>query len=198
MILYYALGGGLGHLTRARAVLHTLSIQDRVVILASSPFAKDARVTGGREVILVPAESSSDPAGYRSWLAEQIERLSPSKILLDTFPAGIIGEFCDFSFSCCPELLHIARLLRWSDYSRQLRGAPPLLDLTYMIEPLAAEHEDYLRSHSVEVREISFDNIRENPSREALEAADRLKLEEKLVWLIVHSGPNEETLELVS
>jgi len=45
VIVYYAIGGGLGHLVRARAVLHTLGVADAVLVTAS-PFAKDARVTG--------------------------------------------------------------------------------------------------------------------------------------------------------
>ena len=54
MILYYALGGGLGHLVRARAVLYTLGVAERAVLVTASPFAADARVVGGLPVVRVP------------------------------------------------------------------------------------------------------------------------------------------------
>ena len=46
MILYYAMGGGLGHLVRARAVVYTLGIERDTVLLSSSVGAADPRVTG--------------------------------------------------------------------------------------------------------------------------------------------------------
>src|SRR5262249_19727152 len=44
VILYSALGGGLGHLARARKVLAALGLA--ATILTASPFAGDARVVG--------------------------------------------------------------------------------------------------------------------------------------------------------
>ena len=41
MIVVYALGGGLGHLTRVRAALFTLGRHEPVTIITSSPFATD-------------------------------------------------------------------------------------------------------------------------------------------------------------
>ena len=54
MILYYALGGGLGHLTRAQRVLSALGLTDRAALLTSSSFARDERVVGELPVIEVP------------------------------------------------------------------------------------------------------------------------------------------------
>jgi hypothetical protein len=67
LIVYYAMGGGLGHLTRARAFLHTLGYDDAVIVAA----AHDRRVTG--DVPVVPSIPSGD-------------------LILDTFPAGLFGE----------------------------------------------------------------------------------------------------------
>ena len=56
MLLYYALGGGLGHLVRARAFLHTLGLDGEAALFTSSRFASDPRVTGGLRVVRVPEE----------------------------------------------------------------------------------------------------------------------------------------------
>ena len=61
------MGGGLGHLTRARAFLHTLGYDDSVIVASSN----DRRVTGG-----VPVVST----------------IPPGDLILDTFPAGLFGE----------------------------------------------------------------------------------------------------------
>jgi hypothetical protein len=67
LIVYYARGGGLGHLTRARAFLHTLGRQDAVIVADQ----RDARVTGDIPVV---------------------SEIPPGDLILDTFPAGLFGE----------------------------------------------------------------------------------------------------------
>ena len=59
MILYYALGGGLGHLTRARKVLGAPSATPS--LLTASEHARDPRVTGGLPVIPVPRRLGPRP-----------------------------------------------------------------------------------------------------------------------------------------
>ena len=61
------MGGGLGHLTRARAFLHTLGYQDAVIVASSN----DRRVTGDVSVV---------------------STIPPGDLILDTFPAGLFGE----------------------------------------------------------------------------------------------------------
>ena len=67
MIVYYARGGGLGHLTRARAFLYTIGRDDAVIVADQ----RDARVTGD-----IPVVSS----------------IAEGDLIVDTFPAGLFGE----------------------------------------------------------------------------------------------------------
>src|SRR5690242_15564869 len=92
MILYYAIGGGPGHLVRARAVLHTLGLDGNAALLASGAHAADRRVVGPLSVHVAPAGSDKDLSGYRRWVADTLRRLDPEAIFVDTFPAGLIGE----------------------------------------------------------------------------------------------------------
>ena len=83
MILYYALGGGLGHLTRARKVLGE---REDAVLLTSSRHARDARVTAGRPVIPVPRRLGHDRAAFRAWLTTLFEDLNPGELQVTTLP----------------------------------------------------------------------------------------------------------------
>jgi predicted glycosyltransferase len=217
MIIYYAAGGGLGHLTRARAVVHTLGLKDRAAWLTASPFAADKRVVGDTEVIQIPQSFATEPQSYRVWLREIFARYQPAEIYIYSFPAGIVGEFCDFEFAADTRLIHLARLLRWEEYSRQIQGAPPNFALTYRLEPLAAEHEAYLRNHSGEISPLLLKDPPHELDEEMKKAAVTIMRPSVLellvrhpqapqqtpavrrpIWLIVHSGTGAETAELAA
>ena len=77
MILYYALGGGLGHLTRARKVLEALHLTRDAVLLTASPFGADPRVTGGLRVLKVPRRLGHDRDAFRVRSATTARRFAP-------------------------------------------------------------------------------------------------------------------------
>lgn len=171
MIGYYAIGGGLGHLTRGRRVLDALGID--AVFVTSSPYADDARVTGGRVVVRVPAHLERDVDAHREWLREQrFERL-----IVDTFPCGIQGELSGLDV---PMDL-VARRVRWEAYRKAVPFALPEFGWVVWVEELEDGEVAALRGvprtlrlaiegHSGEVEDF---------------------------WLIVHSGPVDEVAELV-
>lgn len=199
MTLYYALGGGLGHLTRARAVLHTLGIAPPVTLLTVEGFNGDRRVVGDNDILAVPEEVGADPAACRAWLSATIEARSPDVVFLDTFPAGILGELCGLGMPAGVPLIHIARLLRWGSYRPLLAaGGAPRADVTYVVEKLTPEHDDYLRSHSGQIVSLALSDPPNGlPASLAGEIAAQLSPEQRPLWLVVHSGPAEEIDELV-
>ena len=77
MILYYALGGGLGHLARARKVIAALGLRD-VAVLTASRFASDPRVTGGLPLVSVPPSLGRNRPRFVSWLSRRAARSSTS------------------------------------------------------------------------------------------------------------------------
>jgi hypothetical protein len=188
-IVVYALGGGLGHLVRARAFLHTLRMEGDAAILTASHHAADPRVLGGIETIAIPRELERDPSACRAWIAALLERRRPDVFCVDAFPCGIVGELGGAKLPHAGETWHLARLLRWDEYAR-LAAEPPRFDVTWRLEPLHTEHEAWLRGVSGEVREL---DLVDPPDGDGAS----IELPEGC-WLVVHSGPASEVEELAS
>lgn len=201
MIVYYAPGGGLGHLTRARAVLHTLGVRDKVLVITSRNLHTAQTVFEGRphtEIGILPRELERTPGQLRLWLQSLLRDANPAELYVDTFPAGILGELCGLT---CPnhlQILHIARLLRWENYKNVITRDPPLFHNTFCLELLGEEHEGFVRNQSKEIQTLQIEdppgNVSDSIRRKILE----LKSVGSPLWLIVHSGPAEETKELLA
>jgi hypothetical protein len=188
MLLYYAMGGGLGHLTRARAFLHTTGLDGEAALFTSSRFADDPRVTGGLRVVRVPADLDGDRVGLRAFLERTISNLGVRRLVVDALPAGILGELADFRPPPGLELWHVARLLRWERYATDASAGLPRFDVTYELEELHADHRHALEASSCEVRRLEL----VDPPSTAPEPI------EPPYVLVVHSGPDEETSDLVA
>lgn len=198
VILYYAMGGGLGHLTRARAFLHGLGAESEAVLLTASDFAADRRVVGDLEVLRVPEPLIHNLSGYRNWLAGQLIRLRPRTLFLDSFPAGLLGEFCDLPLPPNSEVHHLARLLRWDAYAGQLRGQPPPLATTWALEPLPPAQLEYLQTVSRVIRPApALCDPPPPPDRRNEAALSRLRSLKLPVWLVVHAGGGDEVVDLI-
>ena len=148
-IVYYARGGGLGHLTRARAFLWTLGYSDAVIVADRH----DLRVTGD-----IPVVSS----------------IPPGDLILDTFPAGLLGEIHGGVAD------YVARYVRWDRYA--LPDDPPRIRRAYILEPLHPEQEHYVRSRASVVQRLE---LRDPPASGPLP-----DLPPNYV-LVIHSEPKE-------
>lgn len=195
MVLYYAMGGGLGHLTRARAVLHTLALGP-AMLLTASPFARDPRVHGPHDVVLAPPALAFQPARYHAWLRTLFARLRPRQLVLDAFPAGLRGEFCHVPVPPGVEVLHVARRLRWDTYARRLTVSCPRLHRAWVLEPLPAAQTAFLRAHADAVTPLT---LTDPPALLGDALSDRLgELRRRQpLWLIVHAGSEGETHALL-
>ncbi len=190
MILYYALGGGLGHLTRGRRVLETLGL-DASFVTASS-YASDPRVTGAIPVIQVPADLERDVNAHRSWL----RNLACDRLLVDTFPCGIQGELSGLDI---PMDL-VARRLRWEAYRRTVPAPLPRFETVWCVEELEQEQQTAI-DEQCEIRSAVALAAAFGPPgrrRSALSETGRAVAALHNCWLIVHSGPEDEVRELVA
>lgn len=193
MKLYYAIGGGLGHLTRARAFLHTFGIENNSAILTASPFAEDKRVVGDIQIIKADQNLAQNQADFREFLKKTFAEFSVETLFLDAFPVGIVGEFSDFDFGKT-EVFYIARLLKWNNYSCLLHGKIPYFKKTFVLETLSNEHRKFIDEHSAANIELKLKYP--NLSASGEKAVQKILAEKLPFWLIVHAGSDEETNEL--
>jgi len=112
MILYYAIGGGLGHLARARRVLTKLGLRDRATILTAH---EEPGVTDG-----IPTVTGN--VNFNAF----------ERVIVDSFPRGILGELRDIDVP----MDYVARLLKWDDYARATGAVMPHFETTYVVEPI--------------------------------------------------------------
>ncbi len=182
-VIYYAPGGGLGHLTRARAVLRTLAPEREAVVVTSSGYAHDERVIGGLAVEMIAPERGR----ARTRLTELIRSLDPECVYLDSFPGGVVGELCDLPALDAAPVHLVARRLQLSRYLRRLDGRLPQLDRVHVAETLDERQLDWHRQTCahVEALELSLDDP--GPAGAATDLPR---------WLVAHSGPRAEVAEL--
>lgn len=198
MIVVYADGGGLGHLTRVQSLRHTLGLDGPVTVVTSSVHADDDRVVGGLRTVALTIRRD-DLAARRSWLQRTLAELEPTLIVVDAFPAGLGGEIDATTVPISVPLVHVARLLRWSAYRRVLPRDPVRYERSYVLEPLHAEHQRHLVERSGDVLALDLVDPPPEGSMSALSAwpaaapaGDRPR------WLIAHAGPASEVAELVA
>lgn len=126
MILYYALGGGLGHIARSFALIEKApeKLLPAIRLLVSSKSAAVARPHSPCPMDTLPARVMSDSALYAKFLNEYLDRHNFSCLVMDTFPFGLLGEFKNIEPDL-PRVL-VSRYLRWDVYRERcgiLNGA---------------------------------------------------------------------------
>ena len=148
MILYYAMGGGLGHLTRSLAILHeTPQLIGHVRLMASSQHASLILSQALCPVDIVGGERLSSKRKYLNFLKDYLKQHCINVIVLDTFPFGIVGEWCHVG-KTIPRLL-VARYLKWNVYAERTKCKDgPIPRQTLVLEPLAKEYSRVLKRYS--------------------------------------------------
>jgi hypothetical protein len=172
VLLYYAAGGGLGHVTRARAFLHGARLD--ATILTAAP-------VDGIDTLVIPEPLRHDLPSYREWL----QGLGAKQIILDTFPAGLFHEFDDLELSCTFD--YVARYLAWPRYAAMRN--PPRFATTYVLEPLHEEQERFIAARS--------SRIDRAPKLVDPDAPATVPPIYSAYSLVVHSGPANEVEELI-
>ncbi len=116
MILYYALGGGLGHIARSFALVEHApkSLKGRIRLLVSSKSSPAAEPGFPCPVDRVPDTVMNDVGRYPRFLADYFKKHKFACIVVDTFPFGLLGEMKYF-MPDVPRIL-IGRYLRWDVY----------------------------------------------------------------------------------
>jgi hypothetical protein len=187
-VAYYAMGGGLGHLVRARAVLHTLGLEANGHVLSASAHVRDPRVLGPLGAEVPPPDCGGNAEALADWLERTLHRLAPEVLFVDVFPGGVLGELSRPLWPAGTRLGYVGRLLRWPAYARRLRAPLPRFDIAYLVEPLHDDHALAVRAASAETMEL---RLTDPPMPEPPPLAEN-------TWVVLHSGPPEELRQLVA
>jgi hypothetical protein len=187
-VAYYAMGGGLGHLVRARAVLHTLGLEADGHVLSASAHVRDPRVSGPLCAEVPPPDCGGNAEALADWLERTLHRLAPDLLFVDVFPGGVLGEISRPLWPVKTRLCYVGRLLRWPAYARRLRAPLPRFDITYLVEPLHDDHALAVRAASTETKELQ---LTDPPLPAPPPLAEN-------TWVVLHSGPPEELRQLVA
>lgn len=146
MILYYSLGGGLGHLARTQGILeeiHEAPCSFRV--LSSSKHISVVRQSFPCTVDSVPVVKSRGE--LVRFLDSYLAKYSIKKVVLDTFPHGLFGEWAGLREDL-PRLL-VARNLDWPLYRQRLKESTNRWpDSVLSIEPLFNDYQKILEKYS--------------------------------------------------
>lgn len=184
MNIFYAIGGGLGHLNRVRVFIDQFLITPYKIIttqsLAEKFFAQD-------DLILVPTDAGDDQQKLAVYLGSAICKLEVSAFYIDTFPAGVLGELIHFKDMAYPRF-YMARRLRWLNYSHFVDGLPFNFDKTYVLEGLETSHHQFIEKSSSETVNLKLEYPAPRPERIPANLIPR----HKPLWIIVHSSSKEE------
>ncbi len=125
-ILYYACGGGLGHVTRAAAILRQLppSITAQVLTTVATPYP--LQLEGIPYHYLVEHEFPDNALQY-------LQHSSQKVLVLDVFPFGLRGELRDILSLLPGKKVFIYRHVR-AEYRAIIDSALPLFDLVIQAE----------------------------------------------------------------
>ena len=182
--VFYALGGGLGHVTRALHIAQREgSATDTWDILVSPQIRHwDVAVPSSVRLRVLPLEAATNGDAARQWALDFLTPTTAS-FWLDAFPMGLFGEW-----KTLPDLPahHTARLLQPGGWMRA-RGERRFEE-TLVLEPLHTAHHAYLNHHSKTLREVSIPAPSASPDTPHGTG----------YWLVVHSGPVSEVETLLS
>ncbi|MDM8515437.1 hypothetical protein QUF76_04500 [Desulfobacterales bacterium HSG16] len=209
-VLYYAMGGGLGHITRTFAILeevdNTANINFR--ILASSRLTHLVKGHEPYPMDEVPYEFLKSRKKYLKYIKEYLKKYDIKAIVIDTFPWGIVGEWKNLALNI-PRLL-IARSLKWDEYKKRMGfkyGQFPQQCLT--IERQEATYEKIISSESKMTRiyaPIVYTEsrvaqnrklLRPDPQQNNSHSQNPPSSSDRRKWLVVHTGDRLEQKKLL-
>ncbi|GAB4271603.1 MAG: hypothetical protein Kow0029_09480 [Candidatus Rifleibacteriota bacterium] len=184
MILFYSIGGGLGHLTRFGAFINTIGIDEPVTMIASSPFARDNRVVDQKHKVLIPPfRAARTRESLVQWLQTIVDDLKPRKIYIDAFPSGILGELNEVFFPAGCESFLLARIIKWPVYRERIPGFHNRFKKVFQLEELSSDYLGFLQAHADSIEMVALNRPEMRPPA--------VELKEKS-WLVIHSGPDSE------
>ncbi|WP_282067855.1 hypothetical protein [Olleya namhaensis] len=186
MHVFYAQGGGLGHLTRTDKLIKSLNIPlELVVIISPSHF------TGYfKNYQFIKLAWSDTPSTWTKQITEVIKKLEITSFYIDTFPFGLKGELCAV-YKGFPNVnyTYVARVLKWETY---LKAMPQITTVnfseTLILEKLYNTHLEWITNHSTHTTNLTLKSSSITP----------IAFLETPYVMVVHSGGQADVLHIIA
>lgn len=189
MTLYYAVGGGLGHLTRAKVFLDHFGYTSYSVI---TPITYAYLIFPPEKIILIPQPLTENLLQYKTWIKSIISDPKYDHLIVDTFPNGVIGELLP-ALTKNKKVTYVSRRLKWDAYAAKIN--PYSFDESYLLEELEYNHRSYIQKISKAAYysqlDYPFHSLEKSWQKHLLQI-------KKPIWLIIHSENAEELHTLIS
>jgi len=186
MHVFYAHGGGLGHLTRIDKLIKKLEIPvGDVLIITPSSFTKYFK-----SYAFVKISWNETAFHWSKTIERTIDRQDVTAFYIDTFPFGIKGELVSV-YKRFPKLeyVYVSRLLKWQSYLDAIVETIPIeFSKTIRLEALYPEHDSWIEQHSKTMTTIKLKTMDLSP----------ISFIESPYVLVVHSGGKADVLEIVN
>jgi len=185
MKLFYAMGGGLGHLYRVRTFIDQVHLTS-IKVLTNNPLAE--KLFSSDEIVSVQHET---PQGLIQLIQSSLENLSFTELYVDAFPAGLFGELNAINV----RTVYLARRLNWNNYKSLINPGQLRFEETLIFEELEEAHMQFVNKVSANISHIDL-NYPEADTSKIL--SQEVVAMDKPIWLIVHSFIREEVEALVA
>ncbi|MHB9133217.1 MAG: hypothetical protein ACYDBB_19275 [Armatimonadota bacterium] len=150
-IAYYAFGGGLGHVTRAAAILRHLTRRGyrRLQVFTNAPTVLPLT----HEQLSYRHFAVNTPAVLQVQVPIALQEYAPDVLIVDVFPLGIIGELTNLLPALPGKKVLVYRRLQETFYT-QLLDALPLFDQVLCAErPPASFPAPYVDCQPILIRD---------------------------------------------
>lgn len=181
MHVFYAQGGGLGHLTRIDAFIATYNIPcNEVVIISPSHFSNYFK-----QYAFVKLSWNATPHSWTETINNYLKTHTITAFYVDTFPFGLKGELCAI-YETYSQLntIYISRILKWEFYLKTIGTViVPNFSKTILLEPLYDSHFNWIKKQSEVIEHLELTRPK---------YPEPITTIDKPYILVVHSGGKED------
>ncbi len=190
MTLYYAPGGGLGHISRALKLMRQWGIKNYKIITTAntaSSFVDD------KHLLIIPNKGIDKADILNNVLATE----HVTSFYIDTFPCGLKGELNQVAFPSHINVNYICRRLKWEAYQKHL-VSDCHFKTTYLLEEPEPAHLAFIQNSSEQVNHLKITLPSSNSTVGAtIKKQHNLPLN-KDIWLISHADNPAELSALIN
>ncbi|MEL6535120.1 MAG: hypothetical protein AAFQ98_06895 [Bacteroidota bacterium] len=188
MHVFYALGGGWGHLSRVRTYIRTLGpIPFRVV--TANPVAHE--LFAPEQLLWLDVDARVKAPELAAAIQQALRGIAVTHWYVDAFPNGILGELSQVDLNP-KRRTFLARRLKWEAYQPLLKGEMASFDEAVRFEPLHPEQEAWVTEHAPQHIDFTYPP----PKTDFFRIVPFLSMFAGPFWLVMHTSNLEEVESL--